>query len=218
MAPSIKVLIVDDHVIFCEGLKSQLEADGYFQVVALANTAEAAVDLAVQHQPDIVLMDVEMPGLSPFSAASTINNIIHRTRIVFLSAFDHDFYIEQALKAKAWGFLVKHESTETVRNALLDVARGSVCFSRQVRSRIIADVNGLRLAPRSATVSSLLSTREIETLSYIARGLSTKEISEVMSISAKTVENHKTHLMSKLNIHDRVHLTRYAIREGIVNP
>ena len=218
MESGVKVLIVDDHLIVCEGLKSQLESHPAIQVVALADNAETAVDQAARYRPDVVLMDVEMPGLSPFSAASTIYGILPETRIVFLSAFDNDFYIEQALKAKAWGYVVKQESTAAIQNALLGVARGKVYFSRQVKARIIADAKGLRLSPRSVTNRSTLSAREIETLQYIAQGLSTKEIAEVMSISVKTVENHKTRLMSRLDIHDRVQLALYAIREGIINP
>ncbi len=184
-------------------------------VAASVSDAEAAVAEATRLNPDIVLMDIDMPGLICFDAARMIQARCPNARIVFLSAFLHDHYIEQALAVEAWGYITKNEPAEAVVQALRDVSSGVAYFSPQVQERIVFDVSGARIAENVHSRATSLSDREIEVLRYLARGMAKREIARTMRLSLKTVDRHATNLMSKLEIHDRVELTRYAIREGL---
>jgi DNA-binding NarL/FixJ family response regulator len=167
-------------------------------------------------QPDIVLLDIDMPGMAAFDAARTIRLRSPRTRLAFVSAHFHDRYIEQALGVGAMGYITKGEPPETVARAIRSIAGGGAYFSPDVQARIVIDVSGPRLADQQRTRVSILTAREQEVLRYLASGLAKKEIAETMNLSVGTVNNHAANLMKKLDIHDRVELTRFAIREGIV--
>ncbi len=212
---AIRVLLADDHMLVRDVLSERLNREPGITVVAKAVDAEQAVNLSGTHRPDVVLMDIDMPGLICFDAAERIMTLLPATRIVFLSAFFNDRYIEQALRIKARGYVTKREPPEVVIAAVRQVAAGGVFFSDDVRARMIVDVDDVRLADEPTTRNSTLTPRELEVLRYIARGLSKKEIASTMSISVKTIENHCGSLMTKLGIHDRVVLARYAIREGL---
>ena len=211
----IKVLLVDDHALVRDALRERLAREPGFVVVGSAGSADEAIEKLTACAPDIVLMDIDMPGLICFDAARKITALRPDTRIIFLSAFLHDRYIEQALEVRASGYLSKSEPPEQVVTAIREVAAGGASFSEEVRSRIIVDAGGARLQRESRSRASTLTTREHEILRYIARGLSKKEIASTMGISVKTVDRHSTNLMTKLDIHDRVELARYAIREGL---
>lgn len=214
----VRILLADDHMLVRDVLSERLNREERFTVVAKAVNAEEAVHLAAAHTPDIVLMDIDMPGLICFDAAERIMAMHPKTHIIFLSAFFNDRYIEQALRIKARGYVTKREPPEVVVAAVNEVAAGGVYFSNDVRARMVVGVDEVRLADDAATLSSTLTPRELEVLRYVARGLSKKEIATTMSISVKTIENHCGSLMGKLGIHDRVILTRYAIREGLAEP
>jgi len=218
MSETIRVLLVDDHALMRDSLGQLLGQDDHIQIVGTAANADAALDATMEHKPDIVVMDIDMPGLSPFDAAGRLKSMRPETRLLFLSAFAHDSYIEQALKAGARGYLTKSEPIEQVSLAIRQVAEGRTAFSDSVKSRLVVDENGVQLADERQTRMSTLSAREMEVLRYLAQGLSKKEIAQVMHISVKTVEGHSEKLMSKLDIHDRVELTRFAIREGLATP
>jgi DNA-binding NarL/FixJ family response regulator len=215
MKSPIRVLIVDDHELVRAALRERLQREPNLQVVGEAAMAEEAVDKVARCGPDVVLMDIDMPGMTCFSAAEQINRIRPGTRIIFLSAYSHDRYIEQALAVKARGYLTKRESPAAVVAAILEVMAGGACFSEEVRSRIVVDQKGAKLASNPQSRASTLTARELEVLRYVAHGLAKKEIAKTMHISVKTVDRHSANLMSKLDIHDRVELTRFAIREGL---
>ncbi len=187
-------------------------------VVSEAADADNGIDEAAKANPDVVLMDIDLPGLSAFAAAETILAQQPDTRIIFLSAFSNEVYIAQALQAKAWGYVTKSEPFTTIRQAIRDVSKGWVHFSNEIKSRMVNAPEGPRLAAKTTSRASRLTLREVELLRYVAKGMSVKEIASVMHISPKTVDNHKTSLMNKLDIHDRVDLARFAFREGIASP
>ncbi len=215
---SVRILLADDHMLVRDVLSERLNRESGFSVVAKAVNAEQAIAMCATHAPDIVLMDIDMPGLICFDAAERIMSLHMKTRIIFLSAFFNDRYIEQALRIKARGYVTKREPPEVVVAAVREVSAGGIFFSRDVRERMIIGDDGVRLVEDAATRSSTLTPRELEVLRYVARGLSKKEIASTMSISVKTIENHCGSLMTKLDIHDRVVLARYAIREGLAEP
>lgn len=196
-------------------LSRRLDAEPDMTVVATVSNADKATAEAIRLKPDIILMDIDMPGLSCFEAARTICRQCGDSRIIFLSAFFHDRYIEQAMAVHAWGYITKHEPEESVLKAVRKVSAGIAYFSPEVKARIVVDFQGARLASQGGSRASTLTERETEVLRYLARGMPKKEIARTMHISVHTVNRHTTTLMTKLDIHDRVELARYAIREGL---
>lgn len=215
MNGNIRIMIVDDHTLVRAVLADHVQREPDIDVVGTAGNADEAIRSVLECDPDIILMDIDMPGLISFDAAREIASLRPDVRVIFLSAFLHDWYIQQALQVKARGYLTKREPPETVVAAIREVASGGAYFSEEVRSRITVGTHGVSLAEGTASLASTLTTREVEVLRYIASGLSKKEIAAIMHISAKTVDKHSTNLMRKLKIHDRVELARYAIRAGL---
>ncbi len=215
MKSPIRIVLVDDHALVRESLSQLLAGEEDLQIVRTANNAEDAIRAAFETKPDVILMDIDMPGLICFDAADQILRMVEHVRIIFLSAFFHDHYIEQALKVKARGYITKSEPPAKVIEAVRQVAAGRVYFSPEVRARIVAGDGDVKLAGAEQTRAGTLSEREVEVLRYLARGLSKKEIAATMHVSVKTVEGHAQKVMDKLDIHDRVELARFAIREGL---
>ncbi len=215
MSRTVSILLVDDHAMMRRMLGNRLDEEPDMTVVACVGDADEAVAKAAQLEPDIVVMDIDMPGKTCFAAAEDILRRRPETRIVFLSAFFNDRYIEQAIAVQAWGFITKSETEEAVVKAVRDVSSGIAYFSAEVRARLVVDGNGAKLAHKGQSRASTLTNREMEVLRYLARGMSKKEIARTMHISPNTVTNHATHLMAKLDVHDRVELSRFAIREGL---
>lgn len=218
MSRPITVLLADDHALVRDSLASWLRTHNDFAVVGEVGSADEALAIAVREKPDIVLMDIGMPGLLAFDAIRTLRVRCPNTRVVVLSGFFNDRYIQDALEAEASGYISKAEPPEAVERAIRAVVAGGVYFSPEVQARITVDSSGARLANAAKTRVSSLSPRELEVLRYIARGLAKKDIAGIMHLSVKTVDNHSTSLMTKLDIHDRVELARFAIREGLAEP
>jgi DNA-binding NarL/FixJ family response regulator len=218
MTDSIAVLLVDDHALVRESLRDRLESEPDLSVVGTASRAEDALEQLEQLHPDVVLLDIDMPGTSCFEAARTIRTRLPHARVVFLSAFFHDRYIESALAAEATGYVTKDEPPDVVVNAIRSAASDVAYFSPKVQARLVVDTDGLHLAAGSASRTSLLTARELEVLRHLSLGLAKKEIASLLGVSVKTISRHAENLMGKLDIHDRVELARFAIREGLAEP
>jgi len=212
---AITVLLADDHTLVLRMLGDRLAGEPGIQVVGCVGCAADAVAEAERLRPDVVILDIDMPGVTSFEAARTIRAGLPDTRLIFLSTFFNDAYIDQALAVEATAYLTKSEPPETVIQAIRGVMAGQRHFSPEVEARIVVDRGGVRLAGRGRSRASTLSNRELEILRYVARGLSQKEIAGLTSRSSKTVHKHCNNIMAKLDIHDRVELTRFAIREGL---
>lgn len=215
MTPNIRIVVVDDHALLRGGLVVQLDGEEDMEVVGSCPDAETAIAQVAQHRPDVVLMDIDLPGLNCFAACRLIAGQSQSTRVIFLSAYGHDRWIDQALEVQAWGYVTKSESFSEVCEAIRSVVQGRVHFSDDIKSRLVAGRDGLELKRRTRSRASTLSPRELEVLRYLARGLAVKDVARTMHLSAKTVDNHKSKIMAKLDIHDRVTLARFAYREGI---
>lgn len=217
MTDTKRILLVDDHELVRTALRGLLERDADFDVVGECANAEDALHSAFECQPDILVMDIDMPGMICFDAVKQMRARLPELSVIFLSAFFHDHYIEQALAVGARGYVVKGDPPSVLFSALAQVAAGEVYFSEEVRARFAIDKDGKPGKPGAdkQTVTSTLTNREVEVLRYLARGLSKKEIAGIMHLSVKTVEHHSASVMRKLDIHDRVELARYAIREGL---
>lgn len=212
---SIRVVIADDHSLVRSAIAQWLRAEQDIVVLDEIGSADDAISACAHHAPDILLLDIDMPGRLAFDAVATIAVRSPSTRIIVLSAHTHDRYIQDAIDAEAAGYLTKREPPDQVVAAIRTVAEGGVAFSPEVRDRLIIAGDGVTLAGSRSRLS-VLSPRELETLRYVARGMSKKTIAQHMHISVKTVDNHTTSLMGKLDVHDRVELTRFALREGLV--
>jgi DNA-binding NarL/FixJ family response regulator len=210
------VLVVDDQALVRETLALWLRTAPDLEIVGCAAHADEAVTLATEKQPRVVLMDVDMPGRQAFEAARVLRVRCPDARILFVSGHTQDRYIEQALAVGAAGYVAKSEPAATLLGAIRTVAASGAYFSPVVRARLVFAPDGVQLAEQARTRATMLTERETEVLRHLARGLSKKEIAEVTHLSERTVNRHCANMMAKLDIHDRVALTRFAIREGLV--
>jgi DNA-binding NarL/FixJ family response regulator len=206
---------VDDHLLVSQALAFALCAQTDMNVIGTASTADDAIGLAKSEQPDVVLLDIVMTGLSPFEAVSHFRQDVPKIRIAFLTAHLNDAYVEEAIRVEAAGYIDKSEPLADLVGAVRQVACGQSYYSPSVRDRLVVPRDIKHIRSRERTRRSLLSPRELDVLRYISRGLSAKDAALIMHISERTVNNHRTNLMNKLDIHDRVKLARYAIREGL---
>ena len=210
----VRVLLADDHQLVRSGLRALVEALPDVQVVGDTGDAREAVDLARTHRPDIVLMDIAMPGLNGLEATARIQTSSPGTRVVIVSMHSGAEYVAEALHAGASGYLLKSCSPGELALALAAVARGEVWLSPGVSRPVVQkyrDARALRGKPPAE-----LTPRQRETLQLIAEGKSTKQIAGMLGVSIKTIETHRAQLMDRLEIYDVAGLVRYAIRHGIV--
>lgn len=219
-----KVILIDDHEIVRVGLAHAINSEVDLSVVAQSPDAETGLRDIIAHHPDVAIVDINMPGMSAFEMVQEALKQQPNLKVIFLTAYGTDSNVERALAVGASGFMTKKESLGTIVQGIREVIAGRGPFlCKDARSRVIAidSVPGVPLmggASRLVTArKSLLSPREIEVLCCVAQGQSAKQIAGNLSISAKTVERHKSNIMSKLSLHTQVDLTRYAIREGIIS-
>ena len=215
--PPIRVLCVDDHSFLIEGLRARFEVEPDIECVGSLPTAERLVAEAKRLEPDIVLLDIEMPGPDSFEATDELRRQCPDTRTIILSAYVRDHYISAALEAGAWGYFSKGDETRSMIAGIRKVAGGELAFSPKVQERCQPAPPGRRGRP-IPPVSKLdaLTAREQEVLRLIGRGLSRSEIASTLCRSPKTIDGHRESIMQKLDIHDRAELVRFAIREGLV--
>lgn len=207
----MRILIADDHTLVRAGLTSLIARLPEMEVVAEAADGRQALRLVRDLQPDLVLMDIAMPGLNGLEAAERIHNIHPQTKIIILSMHASEEYVAQALKAGASGYLLKDAATAELEMALKSVSMGQFYLSPAI-SRQVVD-NFLRGGP---TGLDLLTPRQREILQLIAEGKGTREIADTLHLSVKTVETHRAQLMERLDIHDVVGLVRYAMKKGLI--
>jgi DNA-binding NarL/FixJ family response regulator len=215
---SISVVLADDHDLVRESLSRCLSAQDDIAVVAAVGRAEDAVAAVLEHRPTVAVLDVDMPGLSVFEAVRRVREGSPNTQLLMLSGYWHDRYIEQALQAGAIGYLTKTESLQQIVDAIRSVAAGVPCFSPEVRSRMVNTPADADSAGGTSCRASHLTAREMEVLRHVADGLTNKEIAARLQIALRTVDRHVERVMNRLDIHDRVSLARFAIREGIARP
>lgn len=213
----ITVLLADDHTIVREGFRKMLELEADIEIVGEAQDGRRAVVLVKKLKPAVVLMDIAMPSLNGLEAARQILKDISTTKILMLSAHSDDAYVSTAIESGAAGFLLKQTSAHDVCQAIREVAAGKTFFSPSIAKhfhRLNPQLPG-RKGKLDAKIAQLTS-REMEVLQLIAEGKANKEIAAELGIGLKTVEKHREHLMSKLDIHDTASLTRYAVSAGVI--
>jgi two-component system, NarL family, response regulator NreC len=214
--PKIRCLLVDDHTLFRQGVRRLLESENDCEVVGESPDAGDAMEKARELRPDIVLMDIAMPGLSSFEAARQIRKNRPETKVLFLTMYEDEDYLVQCLEVGAAGYVLKDTPSQQLVTAVRDVYKGGKYLSSQVLGKLVEDfrsrVHDSKLKPRI----SALTPREREILKLLAEGNSVKEIAVLLGLSVKTVEAHKFNLMRKLDIHNKAQLVTYAIQKKII--
>ena len=213
---TLRILIADDHTLFRQGLRTLIDAEPDMKVVAEAATGTEAIEKAAEVHPEIVLLDIAMPGISSFEATRQIRKQNPYTKVLLLTMYDDEDYLVEGVEAGASGYVLKDTPADQLITAIREVARGGSYLSPRMLGQLVDDFrsrlrNGSR-TPRSA----MLTPREREVLKLLAEGCSTKEIANELNVSVKTVEAHKFNLMRKLNIHNRAQLIQYAIQKKII--
>ena len=216
----IRVLIADDHALVRAGIGALLRNIGEVEVVAEAGDGREALQLIGEHRPDVVLMDIAMPGLNGLEAVARISREFPAVRVIILSMHATEEYVLHALRSGAAGYLLKGARTAELDLAVAAVVRGEVylspAVSRHLVDQYIAGAPAAEQAEQPSNASERLTPRQREILQLIAEGRTTKEIAGLLAISVKTVEMHRSQLMERLDIHDVAGLVRYAIRIGLI--
>jgi len=211
----VKVLVVDDHEVVRQGIKMVLDSDPELDVVGEASSGEEAIEKVRELQPNVVVMDISMPGLSGFEATRRIRESHPEVQILALTVHDSEAYVFQMLQAGATGYVVKRAPSEEVIQAVKRANAGESVLHPSVAKLLIRDY--LSRVEHGEEISfDTLSDREREILKLIAEGKTNKEIAEMLYLSVKTVQAHLANLMRKLGMHDRTELVKYAISKGII--
>lgn len=212
----VRIVIADDHKLFRMGLRQLIERHPEVAIIGEAATGLEAISIAKEHTPDVVLMDISMPELNGIEAARRLHEELPEVRVVIVSMHSDRRYVLEALRAGVRGYLLKDSSPEEIFRAIQKVMSNQFYLSPQINEQVIAGFvqQGNSFAP---SAFDILSGREREVLQLIAEGKSTKQIADLLNLSAKTVETHRMHIMDKLDIHTLPELTRYALREGLTS-
>lgn len=211
----IRCVVVDDHALLRQGLRRLLEDEPDFEVVDEAGDGTQALKMVLQHRPDLILMDIGMPGPSSFETARNIQRACPQTKVVFLTMHEDEEYVVEALQAGASGYLLKDTPALKLMGFLREVHRGGKCVSPEVLGRLVDDFCSPR-RNRLGLGSSALTPREREVMKLLAEGNTVRGIAGMLSVSMKTIEAHKFNLMRKLDIHNKAQLVTCAIKKKIL--
>ena len=209
----MRVLIADDHGIVRSGLRKLLESEERIEVVAEASDGAEARDLAIEHHPDLAILDVKMPEMSGLEATREIRREAPDVSVLILSMHDEERYLFEALKAGASGYVLKRAADSDLIDAIHAVERGEPFLTPEAQQALIRDVLG-----EGEQAGEELTPREVEVVKLVAEANTNKEIAQKLGMAEKTAENHRSNAMRKLGMRDRVELVRYAIRRGLIEP
>ena len=212
---AIRVLLVEDHTLVRAGIRSLLNSVRDIEVVDEAGNARDGLKLVRKLEPDVVLMDISMPELNGMEATARITKSHPQVKVLMLSMHIDEEYVAQSLKAGARGYLVKGAATKELEQAIHAVMHGEIYVSDTVS---MSAVNKLMRDSSSGSALDKLTSRQREILQLVVEGYSTRDIAERLSLSVKTVETHRTHLMDRLEIRDVPRLVRFAIKAGLIQP
>lgn len=214
MKDSVTVILVDDHEVVRLGLITLLEDVPWVEVVGEAGTADEAIQAVADKRPDVVIMDIRMPGSSGLTACHEITRRWPETKVIMLTSYTDDELIFQAIQAGASGYVLKKVGNRPLIEALEAVRRGDALLDPIVTERVLARVRATE-RERQAAVFRELTDREMEVLGQVAKGKSNAEIAETLSISEKTVRNHVSAILSKLDLNNRIEAATFAVRHNI---
>ena len=213
----VRVLVVDDQELFRRGLTMVIGALDGIDLVGEAGDGRTALELAVRTDPDVVLLDVRMPGFSGIETCAELKAIMPSVRIVMLTASDEEADLFDAVKSGASGYLLKDASIDDVASAVRLVAEGQSLISPAMAVKLLDEFKQLTGPERSAVVAPRLTDRELQVLRLVARGLSNKDVAKDLFISENTVKNHVRNILEKLQLHSRMEAVMYAVRERLLD-
>jgi len=212
----IRVLLTDDHTLFRQGIRTLLAAEPDIEIAGEASNASEAITFAQELRPDIVLMDVGMPGLSSFEATRQIRKQRPETRVIFLSMYDDEDYLSESVEIGASGYILKESPADQLVSAIREVHRGGNYLTPRLLARLVDDFRVQNRTSLRQPRFGTLTKREREIMKLLAEGRSVKEVATEFNLSVKTVEAHKFNLMRKLDIHNKAQLVQYAIQKKII--
>jgi two-component system response regulator NreC len=213
----IKLILADDHAVVRSGLRMLLEAQPDIEIVAEAESGHEAVQQVESLRPNVVLMDIQMPGLSGIEATKEIKRVAPDTAVIALTMHEDDQYFFEMINAGASGYVPKRAAPDELLIAIRTVARGEVFLYPSLATRLVQDYLRRGEDPEQGQVYDNLTPREREVLVHIAEGQSNAEIAQELVISVKTVDRHRENIMRKLNMHSRIDLVKYAIKRGLID-
>jgi len=211
----VRIILADDHTLVRAGIRALLEKLPGVEVVGEVGDGREVLNLVKLHRPDVVLMDITMPGLNGLEAAARIAKEFAEVRVIILSMHNNEEYYWRALKAGAAGYLLKKAATAELETALQRVVNGEIYLSQEISARLLKKFPVGGIADRKSPLEQLTG-RQREILQLIAEGQNTKGIAELLQVSPKTVEYHRMKLMDCLNVHDIPGLVRFALRMGLL--
>lgn len=215
---TLKVLLVEDHIIVRQGVSALLDEEPDIVIVGEASDGSQALALAQKLRPDIVLMDLSLPGLGGVEATRQIREFLPDVRVLVLSMHDNEEYVFRALRAGASGYVLKQSTSTELVLALRAVSAGSTFLSPSISQILISDyVRRAETQTSNEEALSILTPREREVLQLIVTGLTNQQIAERLHVSVKTIETHRGNMMRKLDVHDRAGLVKFAIDSGLIS-
>lgn len=212
--PKIRVLIADDHAILREGVRALLNTTEDLEVVGEAADGREAIERCKSLDPDVVLMDLSMPGLGGLEATLELKKLGLRARVLILSQYDDREYVRRLLKAGVSGYVLKKSAGAELAGAIRAVHRGGLVLDPEVARTAMEEAR--TPVPAEAEPYDALTDREKQVLKLVAEGHSNKEVAEVLGISVKTAMSHRERVMEKLDVHNRTELVRFALRKGVI--
>jgi DNA-binding NarL/FixJ family response regulator len=216
VSASLSLILADDHALVRAGIRTLLEKLEGIQIVGEAGDGRETLALVEKHQPNVVVMDISMPGLNGLDTTVRIVRDHPRTKVLILSMHTAEDYVLQALRAGATGYLLKDAATVELGVALIAVRRGETYLSPTISKEVLARHRQQQLDPKADSIK-VLTPRMREIVQLIAEGRSTKEIAFLLNLSVKTIETHRMHLMARLDLHDVAGVVRYALRTGLIS-
>lgn len=211
---AIRILIADDHQILRAGLKTLLHTDSNLVVVGEATSSDEALEQAQQLNPDIVLMDISMPGSDGLETTRQLIQTLPSTRVLMLTMHEDRTFLQEYLRAGVSGYIIKRAAESELIDAIYAVWRGMIYVHPSLMQALVAP--DPKAAHKGQTDMDTLTLRELDILRYLVHGHTNRQIAEALNISVRTVETHRSNLMDKLNLHSRVDLVRYATDRGLV--
>jgi len=219
MAAKISVMIVDDHPLFREGLKTIIGRDQRYEIVDEAGSGQKALDKAQKAKPDLMMIDLSLPDMSGIELTRRILEKLPQVKIIIITMHSKVDYIAEAFQAGATGFVIKESAAEGLLKGIDTVLKGDYFLDSAVSTQVVETLK--KLPGKETKINDAhygtLTAREQEVLRLLAEGLSSKEIAKKLFISPKTVENHRTNLMNKLELHSTIELVRYAAKLGLID-
>jgi DNA-binding NarL/FixJ family response regulator len=219
VAEQKSIIIIDDHPLFREGLKTIISRDDRFKVVGEAGSGHEGLEMTKRLKPDLVIVDISLPDQSGIQLTRDLRQLLSETKILVVSMHSKIDYIAEAFQAGATGYVVKESASERLLQGLKSVAKGDYYLDSSVSHAVVENLmkSPLKAAKITDADYATLTPREQEVMRFLAEGLSSKAVAEKLFISPKTVENHRANIMNKLGLHSTIELVRYAAKLGLID-